>query len=166
MKSLFLVCSVLTLLYSCNNNKINKSGVKDTDRETAPVQDTLDVMDSLNAPDSSMATLPSESVISETVSAGNLPVQVYKTISSNSQSLRILLTDVEPGTLKINLTHSDEYANIRISQVIMPDGSSDGPFGRDLKLNARQKGDYTIIINKSNMASGSQVGDVVITIEK
>ncbi|HTG57413.1 MAG TPA: hypothetical protein VL943_14145, partial [Niabella sp.] len=70
------------------------------------------------------------------------------------------------GQLRINVSHSKPDANIRISQVVRPDGSTDGPFGQQLVYDIKQRGNYTIVINKSNMASGTQVGDLFITLER
>lgn len=166
MKLECFIAFAIFLAYSCNNNRINNSLGSNSYSSTLDIQDTLVVLDSLSIPDSTNNTLPTDAVINETVSAYHLPVQIYKTIQNSSQSIRILLTDMESGSLKINVVTSNEDANIRISRIVMPDGSSEGPFGRECKLDVKQRGDYIIIISKSNMASGSPEGPVYITIEK
>ncbi|MEO8255697.1 MAG: hypothetical protein ABI554_15060, partial [Flavobacterium sp.] len=42
--------------------------------------------------------------------------------------------------------------NIRFNQIIFPDKTSDGPFGMDLKISLKQKGNYILVIGHSQMA--------------
>lgn len=48
--------------------------------------------------------------------------------------------------------------NIRFNQIIFPDKTSDGPFGIDLKISLKQKGDYIIVIGHSLMADNPYLG--------
>jgi len=133
---------------------------------TIKTGDTTIVLDSITELDSVSAIMPVEDIIAVTVPAATLPVKFSKTIVSETQSIHLTVTDMDTGLLNVSINHSKPDANLRISQVVMPDGSTDGPFGHQISFDARQKGDYKFIISKSNMASGSQVGDVEISIEK
>lgn len=166
MKNIYSFIAVLVIVCACNNaSKVNKTEGDST--LPAEGNDTASVAGSNFLIDSSTAVLPGESVIKEVIPAENLPVMnLQKTITGDNQSIQLTITDLDPGQLRIRLSHNNAEANIRISQIIMPDGSTDGPFGRELSYNASQKGNYTIIISKSNMASGSPAGDISITIEK
>ncbi|GAB3425424.1 hypothetical protein [Niabella aquatica] len=167
MKYVLLYAAVFALLISCNNSsRVNKSDEGDTVAAETKLKDTAIVLDSITEADTVSAVLPVEYVIEVAVPAATLPVKLNKTIVAETQSVHITLTDLDPGLLNVSISPGKPGANIRISQVVMPDGSTDGPFGQQLTFDARQKGNYTIIINKSNMASGSQVGDVLISIER
>jgi len=55
--------------------------------------------------------------------------------------------------LKVNLaTPWDINWNIRISQIIFPDGTSDGPFWKDMSYNLVQSGSYQVILFANMMA--------------
>ncbi|HMR82660.1 MAG TPA: hypothetical protein PKE30_05995 [Niabella sp.] len=166
-KYLLLYAFACLLVISCNNSsKVNKSEEGDSMGQAVKTGDTTIVLDSITELDSVSAVIPAERVIEVTVPAATLPVKLDKTIVSETQSIYVTITDMDTGLLNASISHSKPDANLRISQVIMPDGSTDGPFGQQITFDARQKGDYVIIINKSNMASGSQIGDVVINIER
>ncbi|MBX9809305.1 hypothetical protein K2X92_02885 [Candidatus Gracilibacteria bacterium] len=57
-------------------------------------------------------------------------------------------------------TPDDTMANIRITQIVLPDQKSDGPFGRDLKYTLTQTGKYILIIGENKMAEGPWSGQV------
>ncbi|MCH5596922.1 hypothetical protein [Niabella ginsengisoli] len=153
------------VIISCNNSsKVNKSEETDS---TVAVKDSSVLMDSITEMDTASAVMPRESIIQVPIAAETLPItKLQRTITSDMQSVHVLLNDLDVGLLRVSISHSLPDANIRISQIVLPDGSTDGPFGQQMSFDVKQKGNYTIIINKSNMASGTQVGDVFITIER
>jgi hypothetical protein len=54
-------------------------------------------------------------------------------------------------SLSVSINAMADPANIRINQVILPDGSSAGPFGKSITLPINLKGYYKIIVTGSNM---------------
>ncbi|EHQ29225.1 hypothetical protein [Mucilaginibacter paludis] len=54
-------------------------------------------------------------------------------------------------TLNASIRELSDKGNIRINQIIMPDGSSDGPFSKTVKYPIQHKGTYKIIAGGSNM---------------
>lgn len=164
---LFLVsiCWVLSCNNSSNLSKTNEDD--DSSGNRVSTRDSVVVVDSITAADTTSAIMPGEPVIQVTVPAETLPVaRLVRTITSDMQSVNVTVTDLDVGQLRINISHSRPDANIRISQIVKPDGSTDGPFGQQLVYDIKQRGNYTLIISKSNMASGSQTGDVFITLER
>ncbi|GAB3015943.1 hypothetical protein GCM10027051_20040 [Niabella terrae] len=159
---------LLVLLFSCNSTPpAQKTSPTPEGTTTQPAADTLVILDSLYAPDSTAAVLPEAAIINETVSAQLLPViKLRKTITSPTQAIHFTITDLEPGWIHISIEPTQPHTNIRISQILMPDNSTDGPFGQELDYEIRQRGDYTFIISRSNMASGSPEGDLYITAER
>jgi len=164
MKIVFLFMAIG--LMACNNASKVNSG---TGEAVLPAgnTDTTSIAGADFLIDSSKAVLPGESVIQEIIPAENLPiVNLQKEITGINQSIRLTITDMEPGQLKIRINPKNPEANIRISRVILPDGTTDGPFGRELQYNITQRGNFVVIIRKSNMASGSPVGELSIQIER
>ena len=67
-------------------------------------------------------------------------------------------------TLTVNLaTPEDAMGNIRISQIIDPDGTADGPFGRDLTHVLAHTGTYTVILGPNMMAGDPWSGVVEVS---
>lgn len=69
-----------------------------------------------------------------------------------------------PGTYK-NLNaevNGVPAGNIRFNQIIMPDKSSDGPFGKDLNYLLDQSGEYKLIIGESQMQGDPFEGDYIL----
>jgi len=56
-------------------------------------------------------------------------------------------------------------ANIRFNQIIYPDKTADGPFGAELKIEAKQAGDYILIIGHSQMAENPYWGKFEVQLE-
>ncbi|MCD8071905.1 MAG: hypothetical protein LUE10_01745 [Alistipes sp.] len=71
--------------------------------------------------------------------------------------------DSEKGKrLKGFLTSRDSTANIRISKIILPDGSTDGPFGSDIYYDLPETGTYRLAIHENMMAGSPWGGDFKI----
>lgn len=55
-------------------------------------------------------------------------------------------------------------ANLRLSQIVMPDGTMDGPFGIDTTIDLTQKGGYELRFQENQMSGDSWSGSALITI--
>ena len=52
--------------------------------------------------------------------------------------------------LTLNLTTpSTNTGNIRVTQIVLPDGNTDGPFGRDMSYRLSQTGTYQLLIGET-----------------
>lgn len=69
------------------------------------------------------------------------------------------------GELKGNLVPTTGKGNIRFNQIIFPDNTSDGPFGMDLNVPLKQKGNYIIVVGHSQMADNPFWGKFRIELE-
>ncbi|MDR2955260.1 MAG: hypothetical protein LBV43_09285 [Prevotella sp.] len=67
--------------------------------------------------------------------------------------------------MKAHLSSPDSMANVRFSQIFMPDGTMDGPFGRDMKYNLPMEGQYKISVHENTMAGDPWAGIVKVNIE-
>lgn len=69
------------------------------------------------------------------------------------------------GELNAKIIPSTGKGNIRFNQIIFPDKSSDGPFGMDLKIQLKQKGDHILVIGHSLMADNPFWGKFEVQLE-
>ena len=69
------------------------------------------------------------------------------------------------GELNGTILPAAGKGNIRFNQIIFPDKSSDGPFGMDLKIPLKQKGNHIIVIGPSLMADSPYWGKFQVQLE-
>lgn len=62
------------------------------------------------------------------------------------------------------LSAQDSTANIRFSQIVMPNGDMDGPFGATISYHLPIQGDYLLLIHENQMAGDPWSGDFEINI--
>jgi len=70
----------------------------------------------------------------------------------------ILISVNKPDSAVITLLSPADTANIRIAQLFSPDGTVDGPFGKDLKYRFKDTGDYYITVNENLMVGNHYTG--------
>lgn len=70
-----------------------------------------------------------------------------------------------PSHVEIELKTSDNTGNLRINQMIMPDGAMDGPYGRTIEDSLSQAGTYRLIIGESLMQGDPYAGDYHLKIK-
>ena len=68
--------------------------------------------------------------------------------------------------LKASIIPSTANGNIRFNQIISPDNTSDGPFGKELKIELKQKGNFILVIGHSLMADNPYWGKFKVKLEK
>lgn len=88
----------------------------------------------------------------EAIHAQGVPTKV-SFINSSAKSMKVDITFPE-GT----------GGNLRWSQVVMPDGTMDGPFGQHVGYNLTQQGGYTLIFSENQMAGDPWSGRANIQI--
>lgn len=87
-------------------------------------------------------------------SIDSIHTRIY--IKFKNEELSELNASIIPGTAK---------GNIRFNQIIFPDKTSDGPFGMDLKIELKQKGNYIMVIGHSQMADSPFYGKFKVQLE-
>jgi len=87
--------------------------------------------------------------------------------SLDSINSRVYITfkNEDLGALEARIVPTTGKGNIRFNQIIFPDNSSDGPFGMELKIPLKQKGDYILVIGHSLMADNPYWGKFKVQIE-
>jgi hypothetical protein len=85
-------------------------------------------------------------------------------MDSANDHLTIPLTITSGKELFASLSSEDKNANIRISQIALPDSTFDGPFGKNLDFKMKAPGNYKIIIGENMMAGDRWEGDFILRI--
>ena len=85
-------------------------------------------------------------------------------IDNASKQLIIPLKITSGKELFASLSSNDQKANIRFTQIALPDSSFDGPFGRDLRYALKKPGNYQLIIGENMMAGDKWEGDFVLRV--
>lgn len=104
----------------------------------------------------------SDSLIIATVTAGGIPDSIALQVDQVFQRIHVVIKDISGDSLVATLHAAGKQRNIRINQIILPDDRMDGPFGHDIHYATGQKGQYTLIIGKDNMADGQIEGPVTL----
>lgn len=78
--------------------------------------------------------------------------------------VKIFFINSEASSMKVNIDFQDEPGNFRLSQVIAPDGSSDGPFGVETDYKLWQLWGYQLIFSESNMIGEPWEWEAIIRI--
>ena len=77
----------------------------------------------------------------------------------------VKFTNENTGELKASIIPRKGKGNIRFNQIIFPDNTSDGPFGMDLKIPLKQKGNYILLVGHSLMADNPYFGKFELQLE-
>ncbi|WP_156307922.1 hypothetical protein [Sphingobacterium endophyticum] len=141
---ILLYSSIVTIaIYSCNNPETAKESSNSADSIIESIEP--DVFD----------PIPSKAI--ELKSEWD-SIKLHK-IGKESDTITF-----NPGAYK-NLNaevNGVPAGNIRFNQIIMPDKSSDGPFGKDLNYLLDQSGEYKLIIGESLMQGDPFEGDYIL----
>lgn len=98
------------------------------------------------------------------VDASKLPIRLNLEITKPDDQIILKMKNLEQSKISAYLK-TDKPMNVRFNQIRMPDNTFDGPFGQTLQYDTKQKGEYWLIIAKSNMASGDPTGKFFLKVE-
>jgi len=87
-------------------------------------------------------------------------------IQKDYQQIHVQIPVTQTKQLKVQLQPEGKERNVRISQIEMPDGKTDGPFGLTMEYATKKAGTYLLIITRNNMAEGTVKGPVRIVVTK
>ncbi len=99
-----------------------------------------------------------------TVDASRMPIRLNLEIKNPEDQLILKLENVNQAKIK-GYIKTEKPMNLRFNQIRMPDNTFDGPFGQTVEYETKQKGEYWLILAKSNMAEGTPVGKFFVKIE-
>ncbi|WP_313100614.1 hypothetical protein [Epilithonimonas sp.] len=99
-----------------------------------------------------------------TVDASKMPIRLNLEITNPNDQIILRLENLHQPEIK-GYIKTDQPMNLRFNQIRLPDNTFDGPFGQSIQYDTKQKGEYWLILSKSNMASGTATGKFFIKIE-
>lgn len=134
MKNTFIYCFTVLILFSCHQNEN-----KDNSDKPLPAMHSEELPARID--DSANSLSPQKDTL-----VFNLK------LDSANQHLTVPIRILAGDTLYANLASNDSKANIRISQVGLPDSTFDGPFGKKINYKIKDTGEYKIIIGENMMA--------------
>jgi hypothetical protein len=85
--------------------------------------------------------------------------------TDENQQFILVIKNFNRPTLSAKINTVEKGRNLRINQIILPDGSADGPFSREMKYTKKQSGTYKIVFGKNLMAEGKLKGNISVTVE-
>ena len=172
MKNAILISTLL--LMSCNQ-KETVSETSTTDSTTIPA--TVDTQQA-PAPDSGIVVIPEKTPkvsptfrtvengkITKTISADMIPLTLTDELTDENQEYIIKIKNFNRPQIFGAISPENSKMNIRFNQIKLPDGSFDGPFGREITYEIPQKGEILLLIGKSNMASGEITGKFSVSLK-
>ena len=86
-------------------------------------------------------------------------------IDSIHPRIYVKFTNQAAINLHAVITPIQGEGNIRFDQILFPNKTADGPFGKEIALKLKQTGEYTLIIGHSLMAENPYSGKFKIEIE-
>ncbi|MPS73404.1 MAG: hypothetical protein E2590_09685 [Chryseobacterium sp.] len=99
-----------------------------------------------------------------TVDASKMPIRLNLEITNPNDQIILRLENLDQTKIKGYLK-TEKPMNIRFNQIRMPDNTFDGPFSQTIEYDTKQKGEYWLILAKSNMADGTPVGKFFVKIQ-
>ena len=85
--------------------------------------------------------------------------------SVHSRIYVIFTNNKAPGDLYAVVTPEKDGANLRFNQILFPDKSADGPFGKEIAIKLNQIGKHTLIVGHSQMAEDRYQGKFKIDLQ-
>ncbi|SDE94082.1 hypothetical protein [Epilithonimonas hungarica] len=133
--------------------------VKDTETDTvATIERPIDSLSTI------LKTEKESNQNIVTVDASKMPIRLNLEIKNPDDQLILKLENLNQPKIKGYLK-TEKPMNLRFNQIRLPDNSFDGPFGPTIEYDTKQKGEYWLILAKSNMADGTPVGKFFVKIE-
>ena len=85
-------------------------------------------------------------------------------ISGVPTEISFINSEAKSMEVAIEFPETQSGTNLRLSQIVMPDGTMDGPFGMHVGYNLDQFGGYTLIFSENQMAGDRWSGNATITV--
>jgi hypothetical protein len=152
------------LVFSCNNSADTVYDKTAGDSEVVTKKSIVDTVESGQI-DTVPQNIQVDSIIHLSFAPGANSVEVQGHLDKKGEPVICLLTVVQGKKLTASVTAKNEKATIRFSQIYLPDGKSDGPFGQTLTYKLAQQGLYKILISPNKMAGDPASTDFVLKVK-
>lgn len=138
------------LMIGCNNTSKQKPDIRDNIKSEVVSTPVTPVLHG----DSAIVYIPLED------GKGNMFIH-----KKADQTIYVRFESKSYQKVHASLSSPESTANIRFSQIFLPDGTMDGPFGRELTYDLPTEGSYQISIHENMMAGNPWEGNFNIQIE-
>jgi hypothetical protein len=128
-------------------------------KEDAKIPDTVVAVDNM------ITAEEKGRVLVKTIEGNRFPMVIQEEFTKDHDKLILKISNYSKPQLKAKIITKQNDFNIRINQIKLPDGSMDGPFGREITYDISEKGEVWLIIGKNNMADGKITGTFSVNIE-
>lgn len=171
MKKLLFLIPVI--VFSCSRKKeVSEIPVKNNQTESGQERkeekqaDSLQISKDVAAAETQDILRISEGdKIIRTVNSARIPTAISDEFTDDRQQLIIKIKNFDRQNISGKITPENPQMNIRFNQIKLPDGSYDGPFGRELTYKSKDRGEVWLMIGKSNMASGEAKGKFTVALQ-
>ena len=164
MKKLILLIPIFLL--SCNKTESVKmsTSTADTIAQNPILEyDTAKVAGTTAGRQGMMREVDGNKII-RTADAQQIPFSIGEEFTEEDQQFILKIKNFKGRNITGEITPENPYMNIRFNQIKLPNGSFDGPFGRQINYAVKGGGELWLIIGKSNMASGNVKGNFSVDI--
>lgn len=145
MKTKLLLCTLIAfIIFGCDQSGDSKK----TENQTK------DIIDKVIYPSDSGAVVLN-------LNDGHVKDRIYK---KEGEHIYIEFNSGEYSRLYGLLSSEDSLANIRFAQIFMPDGTMDGPFGREIRYDLAKNKEYKISVTENMMAGDPWAGIFMVEI--
>ena len=153
MQKVFIIILSGISAMSCSNTSSNARKPLHMMSQNMYLNDTLKSTENQNT-----QRIVTGNVISRVVDMYKFPTEIEEEFTDENQKLVLLLKNTRRTKISGRIIPESDQQNIRFNNIELNKRSIDGPFGRNFEYELNQTGDYSIVIQKSLMASGTQVG--------
>lgn len=156
----FTYCLLLTtILYGCGGSHQSTTG------QTEAKQDMPDTTKTVTASEVDTLSVQPPTDTRRTLLTKAAPVTLSMRLDSLHATVICAVEITKPGLLTAELRPERSAGNIRFSQIYLPNGATDGPFGRSLSKEITQAGVIQLRIGPSQMANNPYRGKFSIRLQ-
>lgn len=159
MKTVLIILMIMTL--SCNNT--GQNNVKPD--STVAQNDSITIQKDTTQKDTISNNEINDSIINMRFPKDTTQVTVNGEMKGFNRPVVVYIAVKQGKHLTASISSEDSTANIRINQIITPDGKADGPFGRDFTFAIHQQGMYKLLIGENLMQGDEWKGKFKLTIK-
>jgi len=94
-----------------------------------------------------------------------LPFTIGEEFTEKHDQLILKIENYSKPEIKATINTQQKDFNIRFNQIQLPDGTTAGPFMREISYKIPKKGEVWMVIGKNNRAEGKTIGDFSVTVE-
>lgn len=156
MRVCWLAIAFGFFMFSCNH-KENKTIIPANMTDTIAVEKAK--------PENRLLNEQSGDTIHMIVPDDNGIYSAFGVIDSIQPRIYVKFANEDTGNLTAAITSVEGSGNIRFNQILFPDKTSDGPFGKQMVLQLKQTGEHTLIIGHSLMADNPYNGKFKIELQ-